>query len=230
MFKSQNAITSILIKMTCALLKRYQQLIFYILGIPLLISIPKIIGYGSTPNEIIVLSHYNFLLWIYSQFLLNQFALSAPDIRSFIIFPVNWYQFIVARNIVFIMILLLSYTLTFILIVFLYQLESISPLRFLFFNIMSLIPIISISNMLSVKALQSQKDILFSWKSILIILIANMNLTILVTGNMILKEITFYGGLFPLVLIYIYLYKVSLDKSTSRLIQNYKTIMEIQYE
>lgn len=216
--------------MTYAFLKRYQQIIFYILGIPLLISIPKIIGYGATPNAIIVLSHYNFLLWIFSQFLLNQFALSAQDIRSFIIFPVDWYQFIVARNIVFTIMLLLSYTLTFILIIFLYHLESISPLRFLFFNIMSLIPIISISNMLSVKALQSPKDILFSWKSILIILIANMNLAILVTGNMILKETTFYGGIFPLVLIYIYLYKVSLEKSTSRLIQNYNTIMEIHYE
>jgi hypothetical protein len=84
--------------------------------------------------------------------------------------------------------------------------------------------------MLSVKALQSGKDILFSWESMLIILIANMNLVILVTGNMILKEITFCGGFFMLVLIYIYLYKVSLDKSTRRLIQNYNTIMEMHYE
>lgn len=230
MFKLQITLTSILIKMTYVLLKRYQQIVFYILGIPLLLSIPKIIGFAETNNTIIVLSHYNFLLWIFSQFLLNQFALSASDVCSYIIFPVNWHQLIVARNIVFTMILLLSFTLTFILIVFLYKLECISPTRFIFFNIVSLIPIISISNVLSVKALQSPKEILFSWKSIIIILVANMNLAILVTGSIIFREIYFLMGLIPLFLIYIYIYKVSLEISASRITRNYNIIMEIQYE
>jgi hypothetical protein len=57
-----------------------------------------------------------------------------------------------------------------------------------------------------------------------------MNLAILVTGSIIFREIYFLMGLIPLFLIYIYLYKISLEISASRITRNYNKIMEIQYE
>jgi hypothetical protein len=209
------------IKMYFKMLTRYQYITYYIVAAPILLLTTRLLNLAHLDNHIIVFMTTNFILWIFSPFIVNQLSLCQEDFKALIFFPLKWYQFLLARNILLYLILFLTYLLSFILIELLYGSIFTFPVNIIVFITVFIIPIVSISNLLIITYFYGKRRFLFFCNVLIIILSTNLNLGIFIMGENIFDRFIFYLLIFLLTQIYLILYKISLNRTVKRIKKDY---------
>ena len=209
------------IKMSLILLMRYQHISLYIITTPLLLFITSFSELRQLANHVIIILNTNLILWIFIPFIINQLNFSPDDFKSLILFPIKWYQFLLARNIVLSSILLLSHLLSFIVIGLVYDSIFNFAIHVTVYNLVLILPIVSMGNLITIGYFRRNKDILFYTKILITIFITNFNLGIFIIGEKVFNKLILYLFLFLLLHVYLILYKISLNRSVRIIVKSY---------
>ena len=197
------------LKHSVRLLRRYQQIGYYFVIIPLFLLLPILMGAKEKYTLLILFTYFIFVLWVFSPFYLNQFSLSYDDQRSLAVFPLNWKAIVWSRNAVNIVMLLLIMILSVLIIRIIYLKDSAYLLHLFIYAILNILPLITIGNKLSVKSSERARENYFSWTSLLVFPVVLLNYFYLSLAHLFLQGFGYFITIILALALYIAIYMYS---------------------
>lgn len=208
------------------ILFRYQQIYLYPILVIAFILMPKL--FSINEKYIMFLFSFNFIivLWLYSPFYLGQFSFSSDDARSLTLFPLNFKDLVMVRNILNFSMLIIAFILSIILIGIFYPVADISLSGLMFISAMHLLPAISIGNLTSRSAVSWMAKFPMSWKSIFVILIASFNDFVIKVSLLVFSQMVMSIVFITLFLMYLLFYILSFRKIVREITFHFSSIAE----
>ena len=209
---SKKSLKQYYFKHSLRLLIRYQQIYIYPLIVVFLILMPKIVSINEKYFVFLFSFNLMIVLWLNSPFYIHQFSYSSEDTKSLIPFPNEFKDLVIIRNLISFIILLIPLLLNLILFTIFYSVTDKVFYGLIFLSVLSLLPAVSIGNLLTGPSIGWNTGFSMSWKSILVILSAFFNDLVIKISSLIFSNLVFGIILVLLFLIYLYFYILSFRK------------------
>jgi len=223
---SKNSILSIYLKHSVLILLRYQHIYFYVIVIAVFILMPRLFSVNEKYFSFLFSFNFIIVLWMFSPFYLNQFSFSTDDTRSLSLFPLNFRDLVIVRNILNFSMLIIAFILSIVLICIFYSAKDTSLSGLMLMSAMHLLPVISVGNLTSRSSISWAAKFSMSWKSSYIIFIAFFNILVFKVSQQVFSRSIFIAVLIALFLVYLAIYILSFRKIVRELTTYFCSIAE----
>ncbi len=159
-----------LFRQTILLYKRYHSILMVVFLYPTFMIVSSFFQ-GSLNPLFLLMPGLFLVLWSLSMVITNIFATLPGDLRSLMIFPLDWTKIIIARNGILFLSMAVSILLALFLVSIMYESNSSFLLSFLVHSGVVLTTALGVGNILSARSPRPFRQSIFSWKGLVMIIV-----------------------------------------------------------
>ncbi len=208
----KTSILCVYLRHSVLILLRYQHIYFYMIVIAGIILLPRLFSINEKYYSFLISFNFILVLWMFSPFYLNQFSFSSDDARSLSLFPLNFRDLVIVRNILNFSMLIIAFILSIFLVGTFYPATDTNLSGLILISAMHLLPAISVGNLISRSSISWTAKFPMSWKSSFVILISFFNILVFKVSQQVFNGTIFVSVLITLFLLYLAIYILSFRK------------------